>query len=126
MKAYRLALVLSLLLGLLVACGGDDDKGGTKTFYDGGISLDLPGGWTAEADDLEDGGYGRITLFSSKKICEAESADDVPNDAVFGAILLSPLYDFELEDGPEGSLRGYLEHGSSKRVAHIIEEKHEN
>lgn len=108
MKGYRWALLVSLLLVLLAACGSDD-KGGTKTFYEGGISLDLPGGWMADADDLEGGDYGRITLYSSKKIREAKSADDVPKNAVFGAILLSPLYDFELEDGPEGSLRSYLE-----------------
>jgi len=110
MSVKRWVLVLILIVSvILTACGGDDDdKGGTKEFYDGGISFNLPGGWTAEADDLGQSG-GRITLFSSKKIREAESADDLPNKAVFGAIMFGPIYDFELEDGPEGSLRSYLE-----------------
>lgn len=110
MSVKRWVLVLILIVSvILTACGGDDDdKGGTKEFYDGGISFNLPGGWTTEADDLGQSG-GRITLFSSKKIREAESADDLPNKAVFGAIMFGPIYDFELEDGPEGSLRSYLE-----------------
>ena len=107
MSTKRWLLVLGLIVSLILAACGDNDKGGTKKFYDGGISLDLPGGWTAEADNIGQG-VGRITLVSSKKIRKAESADDIPNQAVFGAILLGSVYDFELEDGPQGSLRSYL------------------
>jgi hypothetical protein len=109
-RGYQLMFVIGLLVVLaLAACGGDDeDEGGTREFYDGGISVDLPGGWTAEAGDMS-AGDSRIMLYSSKKITEAEDADDLPNNAAFGAILIGRVYDFEIEEGPEAALRSYLE-----------------
>jgi hypothetical protein len=107
-RGYTLLAVLLLLSVSLTACGGDDDKGGTKKFYDGAIAVDLPGGWTTDEQDASEGA-GQIMLYSSKKIKDAESVDDLPDNAAFGTILISEVYDFELEDGPEGSLRGYLE-----------------
>ena len=102
-------LVFVLVALALATCGGDDGsgKGGTKEFYDSAISLNLPGGWEAEARDIGRSN-GRIMLYSSPKVREAKSANDLSDDAVFGSILFGPLYDFELEDGPEGTLRSYL------------------
>ena len=108
MSLKRGLLVFVLVALVLAACGGDggSDKGGTKGFYESAISLNLPGGWEAEANDVGRSN-GQIMLYSSKKAREAKSADDLPNNAVFGSILFGPLYDFELEDGPEGALRSY-------------------
>jgi hypothetical protein len=104
---YTLLALIALLSVSLTACGGDDDKESTKKFYDGALAVDLPGGWTTE-EQTASGGSGQIMLYSSKKIKEAESADDLPDNAAIGTIFISKAYDSELEDGPEGSLRSYL------------------
>lgn len=109
-KLFRSVLVVGMLVAVgLAACGGDDkDSGGTKKLYDGAIQVDLPGGWIIEEGDMSEGS-GQVMLYSSKKIKDAESADDLPDNAAFGTIMFGPVYEFELEDGPEGSLRSYLE-----------------
>ncbi|MBN2304359.1 MAG: hypothetical protein JXQ72_07785 [Anaerolineae bacterium] len=108
-KLFYVGIVLALLLSVgLTACGGDDDKGGTKKFFDDTLSIELPGGWTSE-DEETGGGEGRVMLFSSSKIRSAESADDLPDNAAFGTIMVGRVYDSQLEDGPEETLRSYLE-----------------
>lgn len=109
-RSIHILLVFVLLLSFgLTACGGDDkDKTSTKKFYDGALSVELPSKWTTEERDAS-GGEGQIMLYSSNKIKEAESVDDLPDNAAFGTIFISQGYEGQMEDGPEEYLRGYLE-----------------
>ena len=108
-KSFRLMFIMALMLVLLAACGGDDEKSKTKTFYDGSVSITVPGGWVTEASDIGSRDYGRVTLYSSSKIREAKSSDDLPDNAVVGGILVSKLYDFETDKKPVDSLSSYID-----------------